>query len=348
MKCINKKRKPLSKKAEARRKKVRRTWIAIGALSLLFAAGICSLFWFAKSRGLKEPFLYDRSSRTFGSQAGEASVTARGMAELLCAGPSDTALEGVEGREGELAGLFDMTNKEIPYAASMYEKTSPYGLTQLMTALVAYENLDSETSVTIEPEDSVFGSGVTSCGLREGDVLSVRQLLNAVLVYSADDACKALARASLGSERAFIEAMNAKAQELGMTNTNYVNTTGYTDKDQYTTVYDTYLLFHALLEYPDLTNSMGLSSYTMNYTRASQEKAQQWLDSNNLYVLGRAEIPKDVTVLGGKMSAGNTVNYAALLTQNKYGDVYAVLMLKAGSQMDLYQRMTQMMKNINS
>ena len=84
-----------------------------------------------------------------------------------------------------------------------------------MTALVAYEQLDPEESLTIDAEDVVSSSWGVSGGLSSGNVITVGQLIHAVLVSSADDASYALARAASGDRESFVEQMNQKAHELG-------------------------------------------------------------------------------------------------------------------------------------
>ena len=71
-------------------------------------------------------------------------------------------------------------------------------------------------------------------------------------------------------------------------------------------------------------------------------------DSDNLYVTGGVSLPRGVTVLGGKMCASDTENYAALLVQDNYGNPYAVIVLNTDSQTDLYERMEQMLEAISS
>ena len=94
-----------------------------------------------------------------------------------------------------------------------------------MTVLIAYETFNLDTSVTIQQED-LPASLDRTCGLSAGDVIPARQLLNAAAVYSAEDACLALARAVGGSTESFVESMNSRAGELGMINTNYTNPAG--------------------------------------------------------------------------------------------------------------------------
>ena len=359
MKCINKwnfpqfRNKKDQKKTwflkghSKRARKVRKTLALIGLLGVFLIVGITALVLFVRGGRLDESFPYSRSARVFGNSVQESSMIVEGMAGDLCVGPSDNPLDGVEGQEGEMAGLFAIREGQIPFSQSIYEQESPGRLTQLMTLLVAYENLDLDSSVTIEQEDVPYGLNKT-CGLASGNIISVRQLLNAVAVYSAEDACMALARAGAGSESAFVDSMNSKAMELGMTNTNYMNPTGAQDEEQYTSVYDTYLLLNAVLEQTELTNALGTASYTLDYTRSDQKSKQQWLDSDNLYVTGGVSLPRGVTVLGGKMCASDTENYAALLVQDNYGNPYAVIVLGTDSQTNLYERMEQMLEAISS
>ena len=359
MKCINKwkfpqlrnkkdkKKKGFLKGHSKRTLKVSKTLVLIGILGIFLIVGITALVLYIRGGRLDEPLPYSRSARVFGNSVQESSMIVEGMAGDLCVGPSDNPLDGVDGREGEMAGLFAMGEGEIPFSQGIYEQKAPGRLTQLMTLLVAYENLDLNTSVTIEQEDVPYGLNKT-CGLASGNIISVRQLLNAVAVYSAEDACMALARAGAGSESAFVDRMNSKAMELGMTNTNYVNPTGAQDENQHTSVYDTYLLLNAILDQTELVNALGTASYTLDYTRGDQESKQRWLDSDNLYVTGGVSLPRGVTVLGGKMCASDTENYAALLVQDNYGNPYAVIVLNTDSQTDFYERMEQMLEAISS
>ena len=342
MKCINK-----LKRHHKWSRKARKTFLLIGILAALLAAGVIVFVIFLRGGRIDEPMPYSRSDRILGTSVQESSIVMEGIAGDLCVGPKDNPLDGVNGREGEMAGLFAIHEREIPYSLAIYERTAPRRVTQLMTLLVAYENLDLDTSVTIEQEDLPYGLSRT-CGLSAGNTISARQLLNAVAVSSAEDACMALARAVSGSEAAFVEQMNRKAAELGMSNTNYTDPIGRQDEGQYTSVYDTYLLLNALLKKTELTNALLTDSYTLNYTRFDQTQKQQWLSSDNLYVTGEVSLPGGVTVLGGKMCASDTENYAALLVQDNYGNPYAVIVLDTDSQTNLYERMEQMLDTISS
>lgn len=333
MKCINKKRK--------------KTFLLMIAAIILCLLIILGVFLFYNSRNFKGAYPYNKSIQAFGTSAREDALVAPGLSRNLCVGEDFTQLEGIQSVSEEMAGFFSLGEGTIPFSNHLYEKIEPGKVTQLMTALLAAEHLNLEDEAVIEGEDRVYGKEVRSCGLQEGYHVTVKQLLNAVLVSSAEDACQALARLTGGSQEAFVTLMNEKATELGMTNTHYANATGYTSDEQYTTVYDIYLLLNEFLKYPDLLNAMSLPDYTINYTTPKGELKQRWLDSDNPFTAGKVTIPKDVTVLGGKTFTSKSNNYAALLTQNKYGEFYISIVFHAETESALMERMSEMLSQTN-
>ena len=346
MKCTNKK--SSTKQKELRIKKIRKTVFLVLFFLIALLVGILALLLFSRMGKLRESMAYNRSQRMLGTSAKEGVLLEEGIAKNLCVGESNTPMDGIESREGEAAGLFDLQDKEILFSQNLHEKVSPGNINQLMVALTAYEELNLEDSVTIESEDVVGRGQGTSSGLAAGNVVTVQQLINGVLVYSADDACYALARAAAGNKEAFVEHMNQKAQELGMTNTAFSNVSGAEDENQYTTVYDIYLLFHQLLEYPDLIHAMGLSSYTMNSTKSNGDLKQQVLDTDNPYLTGKLSVPKGVTMLGGKYMSTKDQYATALLVQNNYGDAFVLIVFRADSEEIMNSRIREMLKKVNS
>jgi D-alanyl-D-alanine carboxypeptidase (penicillin-binding protein 5/6) len=96
-----------------------------------------------------------------------------------------------------------------------------------------------------------------------------------------------------------------------------------------------------------LLNAMSLPDYTINYTTPKDELKQRWLDSDNPFTAGKVTIPKDVTVLGGKTFTSKSNNYAALLTQNKYGEFYISIVFHAETESALMERMSEMLSQTN-
>ena len=128
------------------------------------------------------------------------------------------------------AVLFDKGANEIRYPAS---------ITKLMTLLVAAENGNLEDKVTFTEtgiRDVKPDSG--NIGMQLGEVLTLEQCLYAMILYSANEVSAQIAEFVGGTEAAFIEMMNEKAEELGCKNTHFTNASGLHDENHYTTAYD--------------------------------------------------------------------------------------------------------------
>ena len=112
--------------------------------------------------------------------------------------------------------------------------------TKVMTALIVLENAPTDLLVTV-PEDAVRVEG-SSMYLKEGEELTVLELLYGLMLSSGNDAALALAYAVGGTPEGFVELMNEKAQVLGLKNTHFVNPHGLHDADHYTSAYDLALI----------------------------------------------------------------------------------------------------------
>lgn len=123
-------------------------------------------------------------------------------------------------------------------------------VTKIMTALVVIENADLDESVRVSARAA--GVGEAEIGLYAGERWTVRELLAAVMVRSANDAATALAEHVGGSVRGFAGMMNAKAAELGLEHTHFVNPHGLDDPDHYTSAADLVVMAVAALEHPYL------------------------------------------------------------------------------------------------
>ena len=130
------------------------------------------------------------------------------------------------------------------------ERMGEASTTKIMTALVIAETMPPDKLITVPSEAvGVEGSSVYLC---EGERLSVRELLYALLLESANDAAVALAIASSGSIEAFAEKMNARARALGLCDTNFKNPHGLFDAEHYTTAYDLAMISAEALKIPAL------------------------------------------------------------------------------------------------
>jgi len=134
--------------------------------------------------------------------------------------------------EGKSALLMEASTGTVLFERGADEPLAPASVTKVMTMLLIMEAIDSGA---VSWEDTVTASaaaaakGGSQVYLKEGESMSVREMLKSIAVSSANDCACAMAEHIAGSEEAFVERMNARAKELGMENTHFVNCTGLDD-----------------------------------------------------------------------------------------------------------------------
>lgn len=150
-------------------------------------------------------------------------------------------------------------------------------ITKIMTAMVALDSgISLDTPVTI-PDGLSFQADAQLCGFKPGETPTLRDLIMGMLVYSGNDAASYIAIAVAGSEDAFAELMNAKAAQLGMTNTHFVNPHGLEADGHYSCAHDLAIMGrYALENYPLIAQAVTTHSVTL--TVGGQPKTFQSTD----------------------------------------------------------------------
>ncbi|MBQ2272250.1 MAG: D-alanyl-D-alanine carboxypeptidase [Clostridia bacterium] len=173
----------------------------------------------------------------------------------------DVIVSGTLNLDAKGAILMEASTGTVLYEQDSKEKLYPASVTKVMTMLLVMESLDegkiSEDDPVTASENAVSYGG-TQIYLEVGETMSLRDLLKAVAINSANDAAAALAEHVSGSEPAFVERMNARAKELGAENTHFVNPCGLPDPDHYTCAYDVALMTRELLTYPHILDYTGI------------------------------------------------------------------------------------------
>jgi len=153
------------------------------------------------------------------------------------------------------AVLMEASTGKILFEQNSHERLRPASVTKVMTMLLIMEALDSNK---ISLDDMVVCSeyaasmGGSQIYLEPGEQMSVHDLLKAIAVASANDASVAMAEHISGSEQAFVAAMNEKAKQLGMNDTNFVNCNGLDTDGHYTSAYDLAIVSRELLKHPKI------------------------------------------------------------------------------------------------
>ena len=159
--------------------------------------------------------------------------------ELDLSGINSSNAVLMDAKSGKVMGEID--GKEAIYPASM---------TKIMTAIVVIESLDSlekEITLTNEMFEGLYEQNATQAGFQPGETVKAIDLLYGVMLPSGAECCIALADEIAGSEAAFVEKMNKKADRLGMKTTNFCDTTGLHDPDHYSSAYDIAVLMRYAL-----------------------------------------------------------------------------------------------------
>ena len=146
-------------------------------------------------------------------------------------------------------------------------------MTKIMTSIIAFDLLKNnklsldDTFTVSEKAWRLSQSGYSSMFIMINDQVSVEDLLKGIIIASGNDACIALAEGIAGSEETFAEIMNEKAYEIGMTSTNFNNSSGINDPENYSTVRDIALMSKYLIEnYPNYYEIFKEKTYTWDRT----------------------------------------------------------------------------------
>lgn len=189
------------------------------------------------------------------------------------------AASGAPAVEAGSAVLMEKETGTVLFEQNPHDKLEPASVTKVMTLLLVMEALDDgrlklTDSVSVSARAASMGG--SQVYLKEGEQMTVDDMLKAVAVVSGNDAAVALAEHLCGSEEGFVALMNRRAAELGMVNTNFVNCTGLPAAGHLTSSYDIALMSRALLHHPDIRR------YTTIWMDTIRDGAFQLANTNKL------------------------------------------------------------------
>ena len=183
-----------------------------------------------------------------------------------------TAYSNVE-IKARTAILQDFLSGEILYEKEPDRSIYPASMTKIMTTIIAFDLIKSgdltldEKFIISEKAWRLSTSGYSSMFVMVGDEVSVENLLRGIIVASGNDACIALAEGIAGTEEEFAIMMTAKAKEIGMENTNFANSSGINDPDNYSTVRDIMVMSNYLIkEHPEYYEWFKEKEFTWDRT----------------------------------------------------------------------------------
>lgn len=200
----------------------------------------------------------------------------------------------------EYAILLNVEDNTVMASRNADEIIYPASMTKIMTLLVAAENIedmDDTFTMTYEIIAPLVEMDASRAGFSEGETVTLWDLMYGIALPSGADASVAIATYVSGSEEAFVELMNEKAEELGLENTHFVNTSGLHDEDHYSTVTDIALLMTAVMENDICQEVLSTYQYT---TTATDEHPDGIVLESTMFTRMSGDEVEGITIEAGK------------------------------------------------
>ena len=206
--------------------------------------------------------------------------------------------------------LIEASTGKILYETNKDERYAPASMTKMMSLVIIMDNIyngNLRLDEMIKTSKNASGMGGSQIFLKEGEEMSVDDMLKGITIGSANDATVALAERIAGSEEAFVKIMNEYAKKLGLKNTHFKNSTGLDETDHYSSAYDMSVIARELVKHEKILN---YSSIYETYLRSDTDN-KFWLVNTNKLV----RFYKGVD--GLKTGYTDTAGYCLTATINK-------------------------------
>lgn len=183
----------------------------------------------------------------------------------------------------ESAILFETSTGNVLYSKNATEKLYPASTTKILTAIIAIESCELDEIATVSKNAvDLVPSGYSNGGLVAGEQLSIKDLLYALMLNSANEAANVLAEHISGSIEEFAKLMNQKAKELGCTNSNFLNTNGMHDDNHYTTAVDLGIIANYCMKNETFREIVSTTTYTLPSTNKYSKNDRIMRNTNQL------------------------------------------------------------------
>ncbi len=248
-----------------------------------------------------------------------------------------SAASEVPNLEAEASLVMDLSTGTVLHAQNADERVYPASTTKIMTCILALEMLDMNTVVTCD--DEVAATGGSVLGLKDGEEITVKDLVNAMMVRSANDCALALAKEAGGNLESFIVKMNDKAAALGCTGTHFVNPHGLHDDDHYTTASDLAIIARYCMQNDTFRQIVAQAEYTVPATNKSEARTVQNSnlllfdenDANRIYVNNELRYCKYEDCIGIKTGYTTEAQGCLVAAAQKHGTTILTVAMKSSN-----------------
>ncbi|MEE1356316.1 MAG: serine hydrolase [Clostridia bacterium] len=203
------------------------------------------------------------------------AITALVSALLLCSFPvfSVSAAETPSPERIGAAYLYNIENDKVIFEYNSEAQLYPAASVKVMSAIVAYEALSDKMDTYIDiTKEMISGASGNHIAIEAGERIIVRDLFYAMLLKGANDAAYVLSYAAHGSLSAFVDQMNVRAAQLGMTQTHYTNPTGMHDELMLSSAYDQAQAAKVFCSYTELVEMSSVSKHVIEKTDHCQQR----------------------------------------------------------------------------
>ncbi len=279
-------------------------------------------------------------------------VRPSGLANENVVIPYDAYIYDTPDLEYEAGLLVNETTHSVVCATNPHKRIYPASMTKILTGIVVMEAVEKgqislHDTVVVGKEIEFNEDNVAVMGLKTGDFITVNELLHGLLISSYNDCAVLLARYISGSVSEFVDLMNAKAAELGATNSHFVNPHGLHDNNHYTTPYDLYLIFKEFLSKDTLVKIDSNSTYDLTMYR-EDEKLVIPLMATNAFLSNGFEMPTGYSITGWKTGTTEKAGSCIILefVDNETNERFICLVSNAENHDALYENVEDMLKEI--
>ena len=329
----------------SRRKKSLPGGFLVALIVLLIAAGLILFIGWKKYGDLFRD-RYDiktRSEAILRQEAPPASLNA--FAADLAVVRSSADDDGTVGAQGVF-----LCQEGVPdafFAKHAFDHMNPASTTKILTCLLALENGDPDEVWTAGPEIKPDEPDASMAGFKEGDRVTMLQVLYGLMLPSGADSANMIALHIGGSNEAFIEMMNRRAEEIGAVDTHFTNTHGLTDSEHYSSPYDLYLILREAMKNETFRAIAGCPQYKAEFLDAAGNPVSKNWKNTNYFLNGKASILDGYSVAGGKtgttLAAGACL---ALAAGDNEGNLFYSIVLKSANHASLYPDVNAVLEKI--
>lgn len=238
-----------------------------------------------------------------------------------------------ENIHSESALIMESSTGKVVFEKNGYQVRYPASTTKVLTAILAIENCDlDELATASEFAINSIPYDYSIANIRVGEQVTVRDLLYALMLHSANETAYILAEHISGSNEEFAKLMNKKAKEIGCKNTHFVNPNGIQDDNHYSTAYDMALITRYAMQNETFREIVKTTSYTVSPSEAYPENDRIFTNTNHLIIPSTDQNPNKYYypyAIGVKTGYTSAAQNCLISAANKDGMEYISVVLGA-------------------